>query len=213
MKRSIFLSSFFSTIRSGSNPLTSPAMRVSRRFASKRVMGPIPDRPAQMAVQYSGTELPTGVSTPSPVTTTRASDRACSRPTRITPSLSLGVVLDVLDRVPDRRDLLGILVRDLDVELLFEGHDQLDRVQRVGSQVFDELGRRGDVVLLDPELLDDDLLDPLLDRLPGVRHGRPLTPSHVQTAVDVNHLTRDVGRAVRGQEPHHRGDVLGGPDP
>jgi len=39
-----------------------------------------------------------------------------------------------------------------------------------------KLGRWSDVVLLDPELLDDDLLDPLLDRLSGIRHDPPSPP-------------------------------------
>src|SRR5213596_3192041 len=114
-------------------------------------MGPIPDLPCVSADQNSSTVLPTGVSAPSPVTTTRRG------------STILGVVLDVLDGVADGRDLLGVLVRDLDVEVLLEGHDELHRVERVGSQVFDELRRGGDVVLLNPELLHDDLLHLLID--------------------------------------------------
>ena len=71
MKRSSFLSSFFSITFSGSKPLTSAAILASRRLGSNRVMGPTPDRPSQMARQYSGTEFPRGVTAPSPVTTTR----------------------------------------------------------------------------------------------------------------------------------------------
>src|SRR5213078_3190799 len=77
----------------------------------------------------------------------------------------LGVVLDVLDRVADRHDLLGVLVRNLDVEMLLESHDELNRVERVSAQVFDELRVRGDLVFLHSELLDDDLLHLLLHRL------------------------------------------------
>src|SRR5262249_18012151 len=47
---------------------------------------------------------------------------------------------------------------------------QLDRVQGVGPEVLDELRRRGDLALLDPELLADDLLHPLLNGLR--RHDR-----------------------------------------
>jgi len=39
---------------------------------------------------------------------------------------------------------------------------RLDRVERVGAQVFDELRRWSDVVLLHSELLDDDLLHLLI---------------------------------------------------
>src|SRR2546425_8179319 len=111
----------------------------------------MPDFPCVSADQNSVTSLPRGVSAPMPVTTTRRG------------STALRVVLDVLDRVADGHDLLGVLVRDLDVEMLLEGHDELHRVERVGSQVFDELRRGGDVVLLHPELLHDDLLHLLID--------------------------------------------------
>src|SRR5436309_14971272 len=33
---------------------------------------------------------------------------------------------DVVDGLPDGRDLLGVIVGDLDAELIFELHDQLD---------------------------------------------------------------------------------------
>ena len=55
----------------GSKPLTSPANRVIRLLASKRVMGAMPERPARMASQVSLTVFPNGVSVPSPVMTTR----------------------------------------------------------------------------------------------------------------------------------------------
>ena len=48
--------------------------------------------------------------------------------------------LDVVDRVPDGPDLLGVLVGDLDLELLLERQHQLDDGQRVGPQVVDERG-------------------------------------------------------------------------
>src|SRR4029077_19465515 len=76
------------------------------------------------------------------------------------PSLLL-VFLDVLDGVGDLLDLLGILVRDLHAELLFEAHDQLDEVQRVRVEVLDERGLWSHLVLVDAELLDDELLETL----------------------------------------------------
>ena len=48
------------------------------------------------------------------------------------------VGVDVVDGVLDALDVLGLLVGDLDLELLFEGHDELDRVERVGPEVVDE---------------------------------------------------------------------------
>jgi hypothetical protein len=38
-------------------------------------------------------------------------------------------LVDVVDGLVDSRDLLSVLVRDFDLELLFEGHHQLDRVE------------------------------------------------------------------------------------
>src|SRR4029453_8203842 len=126
MKTSTFLTSFFSRYCSGSKPLTSPAMRAANNAASKWVMGPMPERPARSAVQLASVPMPTDESRPTPVTTTRLFTPP--------PLLLLGVRLDVLDGFLHARDLLGVLVRNLDAELLFEGHDQLDRIERVGSE-------------------------------------------------------------------------------
>src|SRR6516165_8177920 len=72
------------------------------------------------------------------------------------------VLVDVLGRVTDGPDLLGILVRDLRPEFLFETHDELDEIERVRVQVVDE-GRFGfHLVLVHAELLDDDLLEALV---------------------------------------------------
>jgi hypothetical protein len=47
-------------------------------------------------------------------------------------------IVDVVDRLLDGGDLLGFFIRDLDLELLFEGHDQLNGIQRVSAEVIDE---------------------------------------------------------------------------
>src|SRR5438067_1833834 len=70
---------------------------------------------------------------------------------------------DVVDGLPDGRDLLGILVGDLDPELILELHDQLDEVERVGVEVVLERRLLGDLILLDSELLRQDFLDALED--------------------------------------------------
>ena len=69
------------------------------------------------------------------------------------------MLLDVVDRLPDGLDLLGGVVGDVDVELLFEFHHQLDRIQRVGAQIVDERGLAGDLVLADAQLLGNDIDD------------------------------------------------------
>src|SRR4051794_637881 len=81
-----------------------------------------------------------------------------------------GPLVDVVDRVLDGADLLGVLVRDLRPELLLEAHDQLDEVQRVGVQIVDEGGFGLDLVLVDAQLLDHELLQPLV-------RGGQVTPS------------------------------------
>jgi hypothetical protein len=68
----------------------------------------------------------------------------------------------VVDGVLDGLDVLGLLVGNLDLELLLHGHHQLDDVERVGAEVLDEAGGGLDLVLGDAELLGDDALDLLL---------------------------------------------------
>jgi hypothetical protein len=51
--------------------LTSPAIRVEKADASKRVIGPIPLRPAQSASQLASVPTPSDDTRPIPVTTTR----------------------------------------------------------------------------------------------------------------------------------------------
>ena len=60
-----------STQSSGRKPRTSPAIRHGKPALAKRVIGPMPERPAHTASQFAGTPTPSGVTMPSPVTTTR----------------------------------------------------------------------------------------------------------------------------------------------
>src|SRR6185436_2919941 len=156
MKTSIFLTSFFSTNFRGSKPLTSPAMRADHCAASKRVIGPMPLVPAQSASQVCCVPMPTDETRPTPVTTTRL-----LKSPRL---LLLGVALDVLDGFLHAGDLLGVLVWNFDAEFLFEGHDELDRVERVGAQVIDERRVRRHFFFIHTQLLDDDLLHLIRDR-------------------------------------------------
>src|SRR5499426_2486023 len=129
MKTSIFLTSFFSMNCSGSNPLTSAAICAAYPVTSNRVTRVTPDVPANSPFQVAAVPIPSADTSPRPVTTTRLLKRPGSL------LLSLAVRLDVIDRFLDARDLLGILVRDLDPELLLEGHHELHRVERVGAEV------------------------------------------------------------------------------
>ena len=71
MNTSCFLTSFLSMNRSGSKPLTSPAMRHANCDASNFVIGPTPHRPAQSASQFASVPIPSDDTRPIPVTTTR----------------------------------------------------------------------------------------------------------------------------------------------
>src|SRR5438105_9624881 len=78
---------------------------------------------------------------------------------------------DVVDSLPDGRDLLGVLVRDLDPELVLELHDQLDEVERVRVEVVLERCLFGDLILFDAELFRQNALDLLEDLFTGRCHG------------------------------------------
>src|SRR6185295_15639762 len=164
MKTSIFLTSFLSTNCSGSKPCTSPAMRAEYCDASNRVIGPIPLLPARIASQFACVPMASGDTSPTPVTTTRLLNRP---PTLPGPGpgllLSLGVRLDVFDGFLDARDLLGVLVRDLDPELLLERHHELHRVERVRPEVVHERRIGRDFLFVHSELLHDDALHLVCD--------------------------------------------------
>src|SRR5262245_59417241 len=111
-----------------------PANLVVCSLTSKCVMGEMPLRPATRPFQVSWKVSPRLVAPPRPVTTTR---RVFMLPGPFGARSSGGahVGLDEVHRVTDGLDLLGLFVRDRDVEVVLELHDQLDRVQRVGAEV------------------------------------------------------------------------------
>src|SRR5690348_3207201 len=111
-------------------PFTSPAKRQEKLDASKRVMGAMPVRPPTMFAQPSSTELPTGQTSPRPVTTTRRRSIETCVGERW-PSGRLLVLGGVVDRQLHRGDLLGFLVWNLDAELVLERHHELHRVERI----------------------------------------------------------------------------------
>src|SRR5688500_1414819 len=82
---------------------------------------------------------------------------------------SAQLAADVLHGIADGLDLLGILVGDVDLELVLELHDQLDGVHRVGAEIVDEARLGGDLVASRSELLADDVVDAFLDVV-SLRH-------------------------------------------
>src|SRR5262245_12554440 len=143
--RSRLLASRLSIQRVASKFFTSPANLVAKSLVSKSVMGAMPDVPAVTAVHVSSTPIASGVTSPIPVTTTL---RAFM--------LRLRVRLDVFDRVFHGLDLLGVLVGDLDAEVLFERQHQLDHRQRVGFQIVGEGSLRTHLLGRHFELRADD---------------------------------------------------------
>ena len=71
-KRPISLIFFFGMNSSGAKRFTSPAKRVGKSCASKRVMSAIPLSPASTARQVASVPMPLGVTSPIPVMTTRS---------------------------------------------------------------------------------------------------------------------------------------------
>src|ERR1700733_10134162 len=120
-------------------PRTAPPKRGGKAETSKRVIGPMPLSPRRMAAQASATLPPTGQIRPRPVTTTRRLLTATSnrnwqtrRHGRRQQGWNSGFVAafaDVIDRLLYGGNFLGVFVRDLDLELLLQRHDQFDGVE------------------------------------------------------------------------------------
>src|SRR5436190_4216724 len=79
------------------------------------------------------------------------------------PEGGLLVRRDVVDGLADSGDLLSVLVRDLDPELILELHDELDEIEGVRVEVLLERRLFVDLVLVDTKLLGEYLLDSLED--------------------------------------------------
>src|SRR6185503_938788 len=146
-----------------SNPFTSPAICEAKGVGSKRLILLMPDLPATIAAQASLTELPTGQTVPSPVTTTLRLDNSTPCQESLRALLLLQVRVDIVHGLLHRGDLLGFFVRDLALELFLQSHDQLDGIERVRSEVIDE-GRFGlDIRIVHAQLLGHDLLHALFN--------------------------------------------------
>src|ERR1043166_3667078 len=148
---------------------TCAATRAGRSETSNDWIARTPDSPPRRRPQTFSRPMPSGVTSPMPVTTmrlmlnqlppesTRGGRPACHGGARS------AVRLDKIDRVLDGDDFLGSVVRDLAPKLLLERHDQLDGIETVGAEIVDKAGVFGDLPLLDAEMLDDDLLNPVGD--------------------------------------------------
>src|SRR5690606_18858877 len=118
-----------------------------------------PLRPANSRDHVASTPQASGVTRPNPVmttrrmrnpspaapgrlrhTATRLAELSCRRQRHGSIRLSsrVRVLLKELDRVADRQDVLGGIIRDLAAELLLEGHHQLDGIEAVRAEIVDE---------------------------------------------------------------------------
>src|SRR5258706_5811430 len=187
-------------------------------FGSKRVIGPTPFSPRRIRDQLVSTSLPRALIMPRPVITTRlcsdmgAGTRQRAPVARTLPGAS-GLGGDVLDRVADRLDLLRVLVRDRDLELVLELHHELDLVERIGPEVVDEGGLARDLVGRGAHAVAHDLDHAFFNRRVAhlsllvlelgfrgsVRFGSTRCALEAHAAVDDQRLAGDVGAARSGQ--------------
>src|SRR5215471_6878586 len=154
MKRPILRASFFSTSVRGSKFFTSAAIWQAKAEESKLVIFSTPLLPASNDCQAVSASLPTAQIMPIPVTTTR----------RFKLFRSLRECVDVIDGVLHSANLFRVFVGDLDLECLFKGHDQLDRIERVGAKIVNEGSARRDFCFVHAQLLHDDLFHPFFNR-------------------------------------------------
>jgi hypothetical protein len=68
------------------------------------------------------------------------------------------VLLDILDGILNRPNLLRILVGDIDLERFLERQDEFDQTKRISTQIIDEHGLWFDVRFVDVQLFLDDSL-------------------------------------------------------
>src|SRR5215831_15589475 len=99
----------------------------------------MPDLPASTLSHASPTPIPTGDTMPRPVMTTLrlANGIPCAGTYDLLESL-LEMGLDVIDSLLHGRDFFCFFVGNLALELFFERHHQLDRVQRIGAEIVDK---------------------------------------------------------------------------
>ncbi len=191
---------------SGSKSFTSHAKCTGNAAASNFVIGAAPECPVEDGRHVVATSLPTGVRHPMPVTTTR---RFIRRRLRI----------QVLDRIADGPELLGVLVGNVDVELLLELHHELDDVETIGAKVLDEARFGGELLAFDAEFFLDDVLDLRCNDQPWTSNPRlregceSACAKYSCAVVRIRHITKpavhhedlagDVRRRIRSQKGAH----------
>src|SRR5438309_5462453 len=140
-----------------SKPSISAATLLLKSVASKRVMGPAPERPATSEVQKSSTPVPMGVTGPMPVTATR---RWSGTGGDLAP--------EKVHCLPHGGDVLELGVGHLDLEALLDGHDRAHQVDRVKPEVVEQVGLRRYRLRLDLQAVHQHLTQGLQNLLVAV---------------------------------------------
>src|SRR5262249_30453221 len=132
---------------------------------SDKVMGAAALSPRTRDCQVCSVPTPLGVTSPTPVTTTRSmlcprvqDPRRSRRHGPPGSGSAANVLFDVVHRVLNGSDLLGILVGNVDLESFLERQDELHEAQRIRAEVVDERRLRLDIGFVHVELLLDDPL-------------------------------------------------------
>src|SRR5579875_1583609 len=112
-----------------------------------------------------------------------------------------GCLFKKFNGIPNSYNCFGSIVRDLNPEFLFKGHDELDRIERVSAMVFHEIGAFDDFVGIDAEVLDHNFLHALGDISPGclflILIDSILVPRHlVASAMQCPQLSGAIAQAV-----------------
>src|SRR6188472_2055062 len=147
--------------------------KTARAMASSRTLSPRNSRRSYESVRSSAQEA--WVKTCSSLA---GGSSVISRPSSVGPAWASTSALmrdDVVDRLADGREPAGVLVGDLEPELVLEVHHDLHQIQGVGAEILLERRVFGDLALVDTELLAQRAFDLLEDLLTGCRHARNLT--------------------------------------
>src|SRR5260221_1986614 len=156
------------------------AIRVERSATSNVSIFLAPLSPLRIRAHVVSTPQPSGVTMPSPVTTTRLMSKTPARNWRpktrnrgtvqqrsvrlwyTAPGTSaFRVLFEKLRPVADGQNRLGGVIGNFATELLFKCHPKLDDVEAVGAEVVDETRSGDQLVRLDTEMLHNNCLNPL----------------------------------------------------
>ena len=67
------------------------------------------------------------------------------------------VLVDVIDDILNRLDLLSSLIGDLDVKLFLKSHDELNDIEGISTKIVNERRLQGDLISLRAKLLNDNV--------------------------------------------------------